>query len=338
MNEIENIDKNFEKNIINDEQKRLLKEYVTRLRSNNIPIIYNLRHLRKLLQITKADQPEFFGPSRQTLYRTFYIAKKSGGYRKIEAPIEKLELIQRWIKEEILDKFVVSDCAKGFKKGTNIVDNALPHCGKQVVLSIDIKDFFPSIKYADVFKMFNYMGYTYQVCHLLTKLCTNGNNVLPQGSPASPSISNLVNLKLDKRLAKLAESIGASYTRYADDITFSGNKSLVRYKKIIEQIINEEHYEINHQKQRLSYNYQRQEVTGLIVNNGVSVNKKILKELNNAIYYIEKFGLISHMQHENLTQSSYKEHLYGLAYFVNMVDQEKGEYYIHKLNQINWQS
>lgn len=142
MNEIEKIDKNFEKNIINDEQKQLLKEYVTRLRSNNIPIIYNLRHLRKLFQITKADQPEFFGPSRQTLYRTFYIAKKSGGYRKIEAPIEKLELIQRWIKEEILDKFVVSDCAKGFKKGTNIVDNALPHCGKQVVLNIDIKDFF----------------------------------------------------------------------------------------------------------------------------------------------------------------------------------------------------
>lgn len=336
--ELQVIENCFNNQMIDFNQKELLTAYVNRLHSNNVPVIYNLRHIRKLFGISKKEQDKFFGHDRNSLYKTFYIPKKSGSYRKIEAPTEKLEFIQSWIKNEIVDKFIISDCAKGFKKGTSIVDNALPHCNKRVILNIDIKDFFPSIKYDRIFRMFNYIGYTNEVCHLLTKLCTNNHNVLPQGSPASPSISNLVNLKLDKRLSKLSEHIGASYTRYADDITFSGDKSLLHYKDVIVKIINDEHYEINPKKFRVSYNNQRQEVTGLIVNNGVTPNKRIISELNNAIYYISKFGLQNHLDHEKIFQSAYKEHLYGLAYFVNMVDEVKGKYYLNKLDNLNWRS
>ena len=102
----------------------------------------------------------------------------------------------------------------------------MPHIGKELVINFDLKDFFPSVTYAEILKLFVYMGYRLDVAHLLTKICTNSENVLPQGSPASPSISNLVLLKLDKRLSSLAKTISCSYSRYADDITFSGNKAL----------------------------------------------------------------------------------------------------------------
>lgn len=336
MDDFINISMAFDKGIIDECQKKLLTEYIERLHMNNVPIIYNLRHLRKLFDIPRVEQNKFFGHERSLLYKTFYIPKKSGGYRKIEAPNEKLEKIQCWIKEKILDNFNVSEYAKGFKKGTNIVDNALPHCSKEVLINIDINNFFPSVKYSSVFRMFNYMGYTKEVCHLLTRLCTNAENVLPQGAPTSPSISNLVNLRLDKRLSTLAISSGAVYTRYADDITFSGDKQILKYIKLIKRIINEEGYSINDKKFRIQFKNQRQVVTGLIVNSGVKANKQIINELNKAIFFIKKYGIQDHMAHEKINFSAYKEHLYGLAYFINMIDRTQGKCYIEQLNSIDW--
>jgi len=101
-------------------------------------------------------------------------------------------IFQRWIKNNILESFNVSEYAKGFVKGTSIYDNALPHVNKDLVINLDLKNFFPTISYSDVFKLFKYIGYTTEVSHLLTQLCTNGKNRLPQGSPASPNISNLI--------------------------------------------------------------------------------------------------------------------------------------------------
>ena len=195
-------------------------EYRRRLEENNVPVIYNLRHLRKILGIQKKEQDVFFGKEKNSLYKTFSIPKKSGGVRHIEAPCKRLKEMQRWIKDEIVDKFVVSEYATGFRRSMAIVDNARKHVGKELVINMDIQDFFPSVTYAEILLMFMYAGYRKDVAHLLTKLCTNAENVLPQGSPASPSISNHILLKLDKRLGRLAESVGADYSRYADDITF----------------------------------------------------------------------------------------------------------------------
>ncbi len=277
-----------------------------------------------------------FGKERYNSYREFSIPKKSGAQRIIQAPCDELKAIQTWIKENILDKFQVSEYAKGFVKGISIYDNAFPHVGKELVINIDIKDFFPSITYAQVFKVFYYIGYTREVSHLLTKLCTNANDVLPQGSPASPVLSNLVSLKLDKRLSKLAESASCVYTRYADDITFSGDKKIKSLVPIISEIIIGEGYCINEDKLRLQYSFQRQEVTGLIVNKKVSVPQKTIKEIDDAIYYCTKYGVNEHMKRIMCNKSFYKEHLYGLAYFIHMIDKEKGQKYLLKLDQILW--
>lgn len=326
----------FEKGVISEVAKDRLLEYNARLTSNNVPIIYNLRHLRKLLQIKRREQNHFFGKDREQSYKKFYIKKKSGGQREIEAPIKELKVIQVWIKENILDKFEVSQFAKGFKKCTSIYDNAMPHVNKELVINLDLKDFFPTIKYSDVYKVFNYIGYTQEVCHLLTQLCTNGNGVLPQGAPTSPVLSNLICLKLDKRLSKLAEKCYCDYTRYADDITFSGAKTIKSVLPLIAKIIQEEGFCLNDDKTRLQYSFQRQEVTGLIVNKKVTISKRLQKELEDAIYYCSKFSVESHMTKIDCKKSFYKEHLYGIAYFVKMINVKQGEKYLQELDKIDW--
>lgn len=333
---MEHIEKAYQAGVITEEEKRLIEEYNQRLTDNNVPVIYNLRHLRQLLGIHKSAQDRLFGDKKCDSYGVFHIPKKNGGLREIEAPNEELKRIRLWIKENILDKFSVSQFAKGFVKGVSIYDNAVQHTGKELVVNIDLKDFFPSIQYREIYKIFKYIGYTDSVSKLLTNLCTNARSVLPQGSPASPTISNLVSLKLDKRLGRLADKIGASYTRYADDITFSGKKTIQKYIELIRKIIYEEGYEINEGKFRLQYAHQRQEVTGLIVNKEVAIPQKRINELENAIYYCKKYGVVDHMSHIGCEKGFYKEHLYGLAYYIKMVNPEKGLKYLLQLNEIEW--
>lgn len=278
----------------------------------------------------------FFSRNRDCLYQSFSIPKKSGGSRTIEAPVPRLKYIQAWINDKILGSFSPSVYATGFRKGFSIVNNAEKHIGKELVINLDLKDFFPSIRYRDVLPIFVYFGYKLDVAHLLTKLCTNGKNVLPQGSPASPAISNLVLLRMDKRLGKLADSLHGAYTRYADDITLSGAKSLRSVVPLVYEIISEEGYTVNPRKTRFQYSNQRQEVTGIIVNKKLSVSPKIEKELKNAIYFCGKYGVTSHMEHIQCDKSFYKEHLYGLAYFIKMIDEPKGTTYLKKLDAIIW--
>ena len=330
------LDNAVQKGVLSEESKDRILKYVARLEENNVPVIFNLRHLRKICGISKREQNAYFGINRGQLYRQFNIPKKSGGIRTIEAPDDKLKAIQRWIKDDILDSFSCSEYATGFKKGKSIVDNARPHIGKELIINIDLKDFFPSIRYADVIRVFSYMGYRTDVAHLLTRLCTNGNNVLPQGSPASPALSNLVSLRLDKRLGQLAKNLNCTYSRYADDITFSGEKGIRAALPLIRDIIADEGFEINEDKVRLQYAHQRQEVTGLIVNEQLSVSPCIKNELKSAIYYCKKFGVADHMQHIGCDKHFYKEHLYGLAYFVHMVDAELGRKYLCELDEIHW--
>lgn len=314
--------------------KRLI-EYNNRLNANNMPIIYNLRHLLKILHIKNSDKNKYFGKERNQ-YHIFEIPKKSGGMRTIEAPSEELKKYQLWIKENILDKIHISENAKGFRKNCSIVDNAKEHTCQELIINIDLQDFFPSISYKQIIKIFSYIGYTNEVSHLLTQLCTNNRNVLPQGSPASPAISNIVSLKLDARLNGLAKCFECKYTRYADDITFSGKKNIKNILPIAKEIIEEENFIVNTKKVRLQYSFQRQEVTGIIVNKQLGVSPRIKKEIENAIYYCQKYGVDNHMKHIKCDRSFYKEHLYGIAYFVKMIDKPLGCYYLDELDKIGW--
>lgn len=314
----------------------LVEEYKSRLEANRLPVIYNLRHLRILLGIRKDEQDLFFGRKRNELYHSFLIPKKNGKMRQIEAPSQRLLKYQQWIKRKILDVIPCSESAKGFKKNTSILDNAMPHVGKKTVINLDIKDFFPSVKYTQIFRVFHYYGYNRQVSHLLTKMCTNSKNVLPQGAPTSPGIANIVMLKLDKRMTCLAEANRCDYTRYADDITLSGDERIVKLVPLLKQIINEESFTVNEEKVRVQYASQRQEVTGLTVNKKVSVSKRTIKEIEYAIYYCSKYGVEEHMKRIKCDKAFYKEHLYGLAYYIHMIDKEKGLRYLEQLDHILW--
>lgn len=144
-------------------------------------------------------------------------------------------------------------------------------------------------------------------------------------------------LKLDKRLSKLAESFNAKYTRYADDITISGKYNIHNILEIVYKIIDEENFSINIEKTRIRYYYQRQEVTGLIVNsNKVNVSKKYIKKVKQEIYYCLKFGVSDHLMHNNINKRFYKDHLYGKVYYIYMVNHTLGSQLLKELERINW--
>ncbi|MBE4909199.1 RNA-directed DNA polymerase [Bacillus luteolus] len=319
-----------------EEYIKLCVTYATNLIENGLPIIFDARHLSCLIGIDTKELYSYYQLA-STLYRKAVIPKKSGGSRTINAPSENLKYIQRWILENILYKINSSQEATGFVPQKNIVDNASYHVGKECVINLDMKDFFPSISFVQVYNLFNRSGYTKHLSMILTGLCMY-NNELPQGAPSSPYISNLVCKNLDLRLSKLASQIGAKYTRYADDITFSGEKVIVKYIKLIKRVIKEENFNINHKKVRVQFSYHQQMVTGLVVNEKIRIPPKTKKYLRQQIYYAKKYGVTSSLSKQGQTKANYKGHLFGLAHFIKMVEQEYGDNFIRELKEIDWES
>lgn len=315
-----------------------IKKYVDKCIEKNIPVIFDLYHFSDLLGI---KYYEVFGVFRDinNNYYNFQISKKSGGKRDISMPKDILNDIQKFIKEHVLDNIPISLYAYGFVKGKNIYKNAERHCNKDCVLNIDFKDFFPSIDGKRVYYIFNELcGYNEFVSLFLSEFCLL-NNSLPQGASTSPVISNIVTYKLDLRLSKFAKKSGFTYSRYADDITFSGGYELTKtyYLNVIKKIINEEGFIINPRKLRYQRRGRRQEVTGLIVNNlEPSISKLYIIELRQELYYINKFGISEHKKNKGFINNYYKEHILGKILFIKSINEELGRIYLDKFNQINW--
>lgn len=224
----------------------------------------------------------------RTSYRTFNLPKRSGGTRTISSPNDELKRVQRQILRRLLRRLRAHPCAMGFERGRSIADNARLHVNADVVIRMDLKDFFGSTSADRVFAYFRFIGYDAESAELLTRLCTH-NGSLPQGAPTSPRLSNLMNYRLDARLAFLAARRGMTYTRYADDITFSFHEekaaaAVRQYPKTLERycnkaprpndiivaaktIIEDEGYRLHMRKKlRIARRHQRQLVTGLVVN------------------------------------------------------------------------
>jgi RNA-directed DNA polymerase len=208
-------------------------------------------------------------------YRAFSIPKRSGGVRQILAPVDDLKNIQRLILRKLLSRLAAHDAAHGFEKSRSIVTNAKLHAGRKVVLRLDLKDFFTSTSAARVEQYFRFIGWSADCATVLTRLCTH-NGSLPQGAPTSPRLSNLINAKLDARLAALARKHQANYTRYADDLTFSFDNEwhatvngLIHFVK---EIVKSEGYQLHlHAKLKIQRRHERQRVTGLVVNQRVQL-------------------------------------------------------------------
>ncbi len=229
--------------------------------------------------------------------------KTSGGLRLIEAPKSQLKSAQRMILDRILSKAAVHADAFGFVKGRNCVRAASRHVGEQVVLSFDLQNSFPSVEAARVFGLFRCLGYPHAVARLLTGLCTTTTPVrilsgldaaqrathrrphLPQGSPASPSLANLAAFPLDRRLSGMAKSLGMNYSRYADDLTFSGDRdATATMMRAVPEIIEDEGFRLNGAKTRVASRTCRQTVTGIIVNDRLNVDRRSFDHLKAVIH------------------------------------------------------
>ncbi len=234
----------------------------------------------------------------QPRYRSFAIPKRSGGSRQILAPEEPLKQIQRTVLRRLLGRLRCHAAAHGFERGRSIVTNARAHVGRAVVVRMDLQDFFASTKAKRVHQYFRKIGWNREAADMLVRLCTH-EGALPQGAPTSPRLSNLVNYRLDARLASLAarcrslsfekgapwpsEPMGIAYTRYADDITFSfpqDDPDLVRYViRMARQIVEDEGYAVHPRKLRIHRRHSRQVVTGLVVNERVNLPRTTRRRL-----------------------------------------------------------
>ncbi len=245
-------------------------------------------------------------------YRRFTIPKRSGGERQISAPSDDLKRIQQRILRRLLKRLRAHDAAHGFERDRSIVTNARVHRGQEVVLRMDLVDFFASTQARRVHRYFRRIGWNRPAARLLTRLCTHEGG-LPQGAPTSPRLSNLVNYRLDARIAGMVAALGGYYTRYADDLTISfpaeepeedwvirsgppmpflleGHPGKIRYlRSFIRRVMAEAGYRI-HRRKKMSIRrrHHRQLVTGLVVNEKVNLPRETRRRLRAAVHRTEQ--------------------------------------------------
>lgn len=257
------------------------------LKNLGLPAIQDLNQFSEAIRISESSIRKYIGFA-EYYYLTYEIPKKSGGVRLIAQPCRELKAIQSWILRNILDKLSSSDASKGFEIGSSIYDNAYPHIGSNVILAMDLDNFFPSIPANKVYGVFYSIGYPKNIASVLTSLCTY-KGFLPQGSPSSPKIANLVCSKLDARIQGYAGKKGITYTRYADDLTLSCQsiKKIEKAKSFIQTIIKGEDFTINKKKTRLLGLRKKKCVTGLVVSSKkAGVGRVIYREIRVKIHHL----------------------------------------------------
>jgi len=315
-----------------------------RLSAQSLPLVGGAAELARAMGIT-LNELRFLAYQRDVStvshYQRFAIPKKTGGERVISAPMPRLKRAQYWLLANILEKVPVTESAQGFVKQRNILSNALPHVGKNVVVNLDLENFFPSVGYPRVKGIFRQLGYSEEVATLCARLTTEapvsayeldgtryfvrtGDAALPQGAPTSPALSNILCRRLDKRLRGAAAKLDFAYTRYADDLTFSSStadnlaikKLLWRVRKIVEA----EGLKVHPGKTQVMRKHQRQEVTGVVVNRKPSVCREELRKFRALLFQIEKDG----PEGKRWREGSLFNSIEGYANFVAMIDADKG--------------
>jgi hypothetical protein len=295
------------------------------------------------------------------------LAKNFGSVRLIESPKPRLKEMQRKILAEILNFIPAHAAAHGFLKGRSIKTFAAPHVGRRVVLRMDLRDFFPSLHGGRVQALFRTAGYPERVADLLGGLCTNAvprgvwlhvlNDAartvdalvvhearqryawphLPQGAPTSPALANLCAYRVDCRLSGLARAVGVTYTRYADDLAFSGDEAFERcvdrFAVQVAAILLEEGFEVHHRKTRIMRQGVRQYLAGVVANERVNVVRADFDRL--------KATLTNCAKHRPAGQNreghpEFRLHLAGRISFVEMINPQKGARLRKIFEKIEW--
>lgn len=265
-------------------------------------------------------------------YKIYKIKKRNGKYRTIYEPNSILKQIQKQILVNILNNKSISKYAKAYHKGIQLKDNAIFHINKEMILKLDIENFFENISFLDIYNScFPIEYFPKSVGMILTYLCTY-NNHLTQGSPTSPYISNLVMKEFDEELGNWCNLRNISYTRYSDDMTFSGqfnpSELIVKVRKMLYKL----GLSLNNDKIHIIHKSSRQNVTGIVVNEKMQVNIKYRNKIRQEIYYIKKFGLSSHLKKcdINIKPKKYLNGLYGRILYVLQINETDKEFIKYK--------
>jgi hypothetical protein len=299
-------------------------------------------------------------------YRYRWTPRRSGLPRLIEAPKARLKEIQRWVLREILNLVPAHGAAHGFAGGRSVLTHAAVHTGQPIVLRIDLRDFFASVSAGRVYGIFRTLGYDRSLAHTLTGLCTNtiptivwnatgrppqprmiqthfwlGRQLatphLPQGAATSPALANLAAFALDRRLSGLGGSFSLSYSRYADDLVFSGPRLTDRANRtlleVVGRIVKEEGFRVNQDKTSLRSAAQRQLVTGVVVNAHPNVPRPEYDRLKAILHRMAIDGPGSYDPGRSV---DLRAHLRGRVAWVNAVNPRRGEKLRRLLDTINW--
>jgi hypothetical protein len=293
------------------------------------------------------------GPLRHYAYR--WVTKRGGRRRLIEMPKRRLKAIQRRLLHDLFDRIPPHDAAHAYRRGRSVRSYAAPHTGKAIVLRFDLRDFFPSVRAARVHALFRAAGYPAPVARLLTGVCTNVAPVevrdavpreggivyaaphLPQGAPTSPALANLCAYRLDCRLSALAASLGAHFTRYADDLAFSGGDELERgarrFQVLVCRVALEEGFEVHTRKSRFMRRGVRQQLAGVVVNDWPNVKRADYDELKAILWNCARHGPAS-QNRAGLTD--FRGHLLGRIAYVGLIHPARGAKLRRWFDRIGW--
>lgn len=294
------------------------KKYIFGFFQKGIPPIFEIEHLSKLLGRKRSYLASAINATNRH-YRTFSIPKRRGGKRKIDAPYPALLECQQWINEYILSLVGTHTNAHGFISERSIITNAKTHLNKKFLLKLDLQNFFPSIKFRQVMRVFRQLGYPQNVSFYLSKLCTLQGS-LPQGAATSPALSNIIAYGMDVRLNAIATKFNLVYSRYADDLAFSGNYIPIKFISFCRNIIGECGFSLNDSKTKITRGT-RKIITGLSVGGqSLRVPRAYKRSLRQEFYYIQKYGINSHISNNKIRHPYYLESLYGKFQFWQTVE------------------
>jgi hypothetical protein len=296
-------------------------------------------------------------------YHYRWVAKRSGGLRLIEIPKARLRAIQQQVLRQILDLVPPHAAAHGFRRGRSCVTHAALHTGQQLVIRMDLQDFFPSVQQARIHALFEKLGYPQTVAGALARICVNRTPAgalrdpqasdalswgqrqalksphLPQGSPCSPALANLCAYRLDLRLEALAHALGATYSRYADDLVFSGGpgfaRAAERFTIQVGAIALEEGFRVHPRKTRLMRKGARQQVTGVVVNRHPNLARDEYDTLKATLTNCVRHGPASQNRAQH---ADFRAYLAGRIAYVKMLNAQRAIRLQRLADAIVWSS
>lgn len=286
-----------------------------------VPPIDTIDDLAELLGVSSAHIARCANSSK-SFYRSYQIPKSSGETRTINAPTPSLLMLQKEIRKRILLCIECSDQAHGFVSGRSIITHVSNHSGGKEFLVADLKDFFPTIKLPVVINIFQQIGFNHKISTLLSLICTL-HEELPQGAPTSPYLSNIACLQLDRRLAQFAEQSGLIYSRYADDLVFSGHHVSLPLRDHVASIVEEEGFLLNEKKTLLATNQGKIIITGISLSRGrLCLPRDAKRKLRKQAHFMMVNGIVSESSYSGRFDPLYVDRILGRLGFWMQVEPE----------------